>query len=175
MRLILKWKRAQFIGSGMDASERQRIFEQALGDYREGRFRLATSELGRLVDQGSKDPAHLSYYGLLRAITHRDESSVALCQEAVHKNGRRSSVLYLNLARALTACGRRGEAVETVRRGLLLHSNDRRLRRELQHLVPRAKPTFPSLGRAHALNRYLGIARTVSGRLWAVTWTRQNT
>jgi len=32
--------------------------------------------------------------------------------------------------------------------------------------VPRAQPLFPSLGRRHVLNRYVGLARSVSGRMW---------
>lgn len=152
----------------MKTDEREQLFEQSLLDFRAGRVRLASSGLEKLVKDGSRDPAHLSYFGLVRAVGCHDPSGVSYCEQAVHKNGRRASVLYLNLARALAAVGRKGEAVQAVSRGLLLHTKDERLRRELQHLVPRATPTFPRLGRKHALNRYAGKARTWGGRLWMV-------
>lgn len=151
----------------MDTSEREDVFEQALLDLRQGRLRLAESGLEKLVEQaGSRDPSHLSFYGFVRAIRSRDPSGLRYCEQAVERNGRRSSLLYLNLARALTACGRKGEAVDALSRGLLVHGQDRRLRQELQRLVPRRTPAFPSLGRRHPVNKCLGLARTVGGNLW---------
>lgn len=157
----------------MQPDERAQLFEQSLLDFRAGRVRLASSGLERLVKDGSRDPAHLSYYGLIRAASCHDPSGIRYCEQAVQKDGRRASVLYLNLARALAAVGRRGDAVHVVSRGLAIHSKDEVLRRELQHLVPRARPAFPRLGRKHALNRFAGKARTWGGRLWLVV-TRPN-
>lgn len=153
-------------GARMDANEREILFEQAIADYRRGWFDSSRKALRRLVESGSRDPAHLSYFGLLLSLTRHKEGSVALCEEAVIKNGRRSSLLYLNLARALAAGGRRREAIDSLNRGLLVHHNDRLLKRELQHLVPRAQPLFSSLARNHPFNRYLGRARSISGRMW---------
>jgi hypothetical protein len=166
----------------MDGNDRELLYEQAVADYRRGWFQAAKISLARLVEYGSRDPAHLSYYGLMLALTNgereRDSASagsegvesetesVALCEEAVVKNGRRSSLLYLNLSRALTAGGRRREAIDALNRGLLVHGNDRLLKRELQHLVPRSKPLFSSLSRSHPFNRYYGRARSISGRMW---------
>ena len=150
----------------MDAEQRQRIFEQALHDFRAGRLAMATQSMARLVQEGSRDPYHLSYYGLLLAFADgRNEQSISLCEEAVEKDGRRSSVLHLNLARALAAQGRRREAIVALERGVLVHPRDRRLRRELQHLVPRRKPLIPSLGRKHPVNKCYGFARTLGGRM----------
>ena len=150
----------------MESDERERIFEQALQDYRAGRLAMATKSMGRLVQEGSRDPSHISYYGMLMAFTHgRNEQSISLCEEAVEKDGRRSSVLYLNLARALAAQGRRREAIIALERGVIIHEHDRRLRRELQHLVPRRKPLIPRLGRKHPVNKCYGFARSLSGRM----------
>ena len=127
----------------MDAEQRERIFEQALHDYRAGRLAAATKSMGHLVQEGSRDPSHISYYGLLLAFTHgRNEQSISLCEEAVEKDGRRSSVLHLNLARALAAQGRRREAIVALERGVLVHQSDRRLRRELQQ-VPMSPAEAP--------------------------------
>jgi tetratricopeptide (TPR) repeat protein len=152
----------------MDASERERLFERALSDYRGGRFVLACSALRRLTEiGGSQDPAHLSYFGLLVALTEKNrQKAVSLCERAIEKDGRRSSLLYVNLSRALTVFGSRREAIDALSRGLLLHPNDRRLRRERQRLVPRARPTFSSLPRHHRINKVLGIARTLGRRVW---------
>ncbi len=150
----------------MDAEHRERIFEQALQDYRAGRLAMATKSMGRLVQEGSRDPSHISCYGLLLAFTHwRNGQSIGLCEEAVERDGRRCSVLYLNLARALAAQGRRREAIVALERGVRVHQSDRRLRRELQHLVPRRKPLIPSLGRKHPVNKCYGFARTLGGRM----------
>ena len=155
--------------------KRERIFEQALDDYRNGRLATAARSMGHLVQEGSRDPSHISYYGLLLAFTHgRNEQSISLCEEAVEKNGRRSGVLYLNLARALAAQGRRREAIVALERGVLIHGTDRRLRRELQHLVPRRTPWIPTLGRRHPVNKCYGFARTLGGRmLLAITPRRR--
>ena len=150
----------------MDANESEILFEQAVSDYRRGSFGAAERTLSQLVESGSRDPAHLSYCGLLLALNGKRDRGVELCEEAVVRNGRRASLLYLNLARALDVAGRKRDAIEALNRGLLIHPDERQLRRELQHLVPRVQPVFPSLGRRHVLNRYVGLARSASGRMW---------
>src|SRR5262245_14518318 len=122
----------------MDANESEILFEQAVSDYRRGSFREAAKTLSQLVESGSRDPAHLSYCGLLLALTGRRERGVAFCEEAVVRDGRRASLLYLNLARALDVAGRKRDAIEALNRGLLIHPEERQLVRERQHLVPRS-------------------------------------
>jgi predicted Zn-dependent protease len=150
----------------MDANENEILFEQAVSDYRRGSFGASARTLADLVENGSRDPAHLSYCGLLLTLTGKREMGVLLCEEAVILNGRRASLLYRNLARALDACGRKRDAIDALNRGLLIHPDERQLRRELQRLVPRSQPLFPTLGRRHVLNRYAGKARSLSGRMW---------
>lgn len=151
----------------MDANERGLLFESAMEDYRARLYTFAAASFMRLVEDGSGDPTHLSYCGLLMALTDgRFEEAAALCRRAIEKDGRRSSDLYLNLGRVLSMGRRRGEAIVALTEGLAMHPEDRRLRSELRHLVPRAKPTFRSLPRRHPLNKYVGIVRTVGARLW---------
>ena len=151
----------------MDANERAILFQSAMEDYRARLHSFAAGSLKRLVEEGSSDPAHLSYYGLLLAMTEgRFERAIALCRRAIEKDGRRQSDLYLNLGKVLAMGRRRGEAIEALTEGLAIHPDDQRLRGELRHLVPRARPAFRSLPRRHPLNKYIGIARTVSARLW---------
>ncbi len=151
----------------MDAEDRELLFQSAIEDYRARLYTFAASSLRKLVEDGSADPAHLSYCGLLMALTEgRFEEAVDLCRRAIQKDGRRASDLYLNLGRVLSMSRRRGEAIVALTEGLALHPEDRRLRSELRHLVPRAKPAFRSLPRRHPLNKYAGIVRTVGARLW---------
>jgi predicted Zn-dependent protease len=150
----------------MDTNESEILFEQAVSDYRRGSFGTAARTLCHLVENGSRDPAHLSYCGLLLALTGKRDRGIRLCEEAVVRNGRRASLLYRNLARALDVAGRKRDAIDALSRGLLIHPDERQLVRELQRLVPRSQPFFPRLGRRHPLNRYAGKARSLSGRMW---------
>jgi predicted Zn-dependent protease len=151
----------------MNERERALVFESAMEDYRAGLHSVAARTLDQLVEDGSVDPLHLSYCGLLKAMTEGGaEISIELCRRAVAAAGDHDGALYLNLARVLTASGRRREAIEALDQATSRHPRDPRLRQELRHLVPRARPMFRSLSRSHPLNKYLGIARTVGGRLW---------
>lgn len=151
----------------MNPDDRRLVFESALEDYRAGLHGLAARTLRSLVEDGSEDPLHLSFCGLLVATAEgRVEEGITMCRRALAREGKHSSDLHLNLARVLSLDGRRREAIDTLWQGLAAHPGDGDLRRELQHLVPRARPLFRSLPRRHALNKYAGIARTVGRRLW---------
>ncbi|HSF14378.1 MAG TPA: hypothetical protein VLK65_02365 [Vicinamibacteria bacterium] len=151
----------------MNQDDRRLVFESAMDDYRAGLHGLAARTLRSLVEDGSEDPLHLSYCGLLASTAEGlIDEGVAMCRRAVALDGKRMSQLHLNLARALSVDGRRREAIDALWRGLAAHPGEPQLRRELQHLVPRARPVFRSLPRRHAFNKYAGIARTVGGRLW---------
>lgn len=142
------------------------MFESALDDYRTGLIDVASRSLIQLVRDGSQEPLHLSYCGLLLALNEgRFEESLRLCERAAHQDGRRSPELYSNWAQVLSLSGRRRQAIDTLTEGLSLHQHDARLRKELQHLIPRARPAFPRLGRRHPVNKYFGLARSLSGRL----------
>lgn len=151
----------------MDERERDLVFESAIEDFDAGLHGLAARTLRQLVEDGSNVPEHLSHCGLVIATAEGSfEEGVALCRRAVDSGPRPTPQLYLNLARVLLVAGRRREAVECLSKGLTAHPGDLSLRRELQHLVPRRRPTFHSLPRKHPLNKYAGIARTVGRRLW---------
>jgi predicted Zn-dependent protease len=151
----------------MDAKERKLVFESAMEDYASGLDRIAARTLRQLVEDGSEEPAHLSYAGLLVATAEGDvEEGAAWCRRAVERDRAPSAELFLNLARVLMLAGGRREAIEALSRGRRRHPDDPHLLSELQHLVPRAKPTFRALPRKHALNKYAGIARTLGRRLW---------
>jgi predicted Zn-dependent protease len=151
----------------MNDEERDLVFESAMEDHRAGLHGLASRTLRQLVQDGTENPRHWSYCGLLQAMTEGStEGAVELCERAVDVDGVRTSELYVNLARVLSSGGRRREAIDWLAKGIAVHPDDERLKRELQHLVPRARPVIRALSRKHPLNKYLGIARTVGNRLW---------
>jgi tetratricopeptide (TPR) repeat protein len=149
--------------SSMDAEDRDLLSRRDGGPPRPA---LHSGQLLRkLVEDGSADPPTF-LCGFTALTEGRFEEAVNLCHRAILRDGRRVSDLYLNLGRVLSMSRRRGEAIVALTEGLALHPEDRRLRSELRHLVPRAKPAFPSLPRRHPLNKYAGIVRTVGARLW---------
>ena len=151
----------------MDAQERKLVFESAMEDYASGLDRIAARTLRHLVEDGSEEPAHLSYAGLLAVTAEGSlDEGVAWCRRAVERGRPPSADLFLNLARVLMLAGQRSEAIDALTRGRAEHPDDPHLRSELQHLVPRAKPLFRALPRRHPLNKYAGIARTMGRRLW---------
>lgn len=151
----------------MNVEERKLVFESAMEDLAAGLDRIAARTLRQLVEDGSEDPQHLSHAGLLAATAEGDfERGAAWCRRAVESDRDPAAELYSNLARVLLLAGQRREAVEALSRGRARHPHDPLLRRELQHLVPRARPVFRALPRRHPLNKYAGLARSFGRRLW---------
>jgi hypothetical protein len=119
----------------------------------------ARTRLEELLRDGSPDPRHLSYYGLVLAVHDRDlRQGVALCERALLLAGD-DPQLHLNLAQAYERTGRRSRALAVLRRAIRAHPHHRPLLREVQRLSPRRPPVIGSLGRNHALNRVLGKLR----------------
>ena len=144
----------------MNAQERLRVFRSGLQACRDRRFGEARNKFRLLVADGSRDPHHVSFYGLLLArdrCTVRD--GIELCQRAVTLGGGEPQ-LYLNLARAYTAGGLRMRAVKVLRQGLRYSKTHRGLQREIQRLSPRGDPVLGSLSRNNVLNKYLGRFRS---------------
>jgi predicted Zn-dependent protease len=151
----------------MDAQERKLVFASAMEDHAAGLDGIAARTLRQIVEDGSDEPAHLSYAGLLVATAEGDiEHGIDWCRRALELAPAPTAELHLNLAHVLMLAGRRREAIQALSRGSSAHPQDPSLREALQHLVPRAKPTFRALPRRHPLNKYTGIVRTVGRRLW---------
>jgi predicted Zn-dependent protease len=144
----------------MDAMERNQVFSNALKAYREGSLRYAAAGFRRVIEDGSEDPRHLSYCGLLMAIGEgKVREGLELCENALEK-AFYDPEMYLNLAKLHFLTGWRSRAVHVLRQGLRVDPNDNRLHRELQRIDFRSKPAFSFLGRNHPVNKYVGRVKT---------------
>jgi predicted Zn-dependent protease len=144
----------------MNYAQRDFIFKRAVGNYRRGQPHRAARELRLLIEDGSTDPRHLSYYGLLIAITEKKvrEGSI-LCQQAVEE-AFYDGAMYLNLATLYLRYGKREQAKTVLLKGLRMDPEDPALLREISRVNPRSTPPIRFLSRKHPLNKYLGLARS---------------
>jgi len=143
----------------MNLQERQATFNKAIACYRFGRTEESRHELRRLVDDGSCDPKHLSFYGLVVATSEgKVMEGLEFCERALTLDYYNPE-MHLNLAHVYAAGGSRERAVHTLLRGLRLAPKDLRLHHEIRRLRPRSRPVVAFLRRSHPLNKYLGLAR----------------
>ena len=143
----------------MNINERNTLFRKALGAHRAGHLHAAAQGFRRLIEDGSNDPQHLSYHGLLIALTEgRLEEGARFCARAL-RVAPYDSEMYLNLARVHFRARRKTLAIDVLRKGLRLDEDDQALRRELQRMNPRATPALDFLSRSHPVNRYIGLTR----------------
>ena len=143
----------------MDMRQRDAMFQSAFEDFRGGRLSQAATKLCRLVEDGSNEPRHLSFCGLLMAtVNGRVREGLELCERALDL-GFTDPWVHLNLARLHLSVGRRTRAAHVLRNGLRMQPDHPGLLRELQRISPRSKPPLGFLDRDHALNRYLGVKR----------------
>lgn len=104
------------------------------------------------LDETAELLSHLAY---CLAKEKKDfTGATALCKSALEDEPW-NSLHYLNLGRVHLLAGRRKEAINTFRDGLL-HQNNPRIKDELNRLGTRRYPFFASLPREHILNRVVG-------------------
>jgi hypothetical protein len=117
----------------------------------------AATVFRQLVEEGSQDPLHLSYCGLLTATAHgKPREGVQLCERAV-AFGAYEPEIYLNLVRVYELCGLRSKAVETLRRGLRQTPGHKAMLAKIEKLSPRRKPPLSMVSRDHPANKQLAI------------------
>lgn len=139
----------------MEQPQAEETFRKGLDALENGHIYLALAcfEQAAAVE---RTPLHCSYlaYCLAKVRAHFPEA-VDLCREALEKDPD-NVVHYLNLGRIYLISGEKNKALEVLRQGLRCSDNEAVLR-ELTLLGERKNPLFPSLGRKHPLNRYLGL------------------
>jgi tetratricopeptide (TPR) repeat protein len=113
-------------------------------------------------------PILLSYYGYLLVIVERKyRMGIELCQKAIEKHKNESfldqetlyPIFYGNLGKAYAAAGKRKEALDALKKGLIYEqdSQNNEIAKELQRMGIRSKPApIPFLDRSHPLNNYIG-------------------
>ena len=143
----------------MDTTDLNRVFERALAAYHDGELQASVEDLRLLLKEGSKEPRHISYCGLLIATV---EGKVAdgriLCELAVKEDSDNPEV-YLNLAKVHSWNGQPHRAIEVLRKGIHKMPHEPSLRKEIQRVSPRSTPPVFFLHRSHPVNKYLGRTR----------------
>jgi tetratricopeptide (TPR) repeat protein len=129
------------------------------------KYRSALKLVTTALDQYPDEPILLSYHGYLGALVNKDYAhGINACLKAreIVLEGAMSwreffnPVLYLNLGRTYLAAGRKEEAFEAFRTGLMYGSENEDLLCEIRDLGLRRKPIVPFLPRSSPVNKYIG-------------------
>jgi tetratricopeptide (TPR) repeat protein len=132
---------------------------------REGELRDAFALLQQGIVNYPENALILSYFGFLQVVLEkRYRTGVENCRralslwqrEALTEESEAPPELYLNLARAYIAAGRRKLAVECLEAGLRYDKHGE-LQKELFSIGVRRKPPVPFLDRSNPINKYLGM------------------
>lgn len=128
------------------------------GRWREG-YDLLT-RLAQAVEGRKKLPSiFYSYLGVAMARCEgRKRDGLELCRHAVQLQPRQVEN-HLNLASLYVMSGRRGLAIQSLRRGLRINPRHARLLEFEQELGVRRTPVFPFLSRSSVLNKWTGKVR----------------
>ncbi len=141
----------------MNHNELNKKFKQGVGMCRKGEVAKAAALFRQIIDSGSEEPLHMSYYGLLTATVHgRRRQGLRLCERAMAYDPSEPDVVS-NLARLHELCGDKKKAIETLRRGLRATPRQPRLLGQINRLSPRKKPPLSMVDRDNALNKHVAI------------------
>jgi hypothetical protein len=141
----------------MNASNHDKMFRSGLVLCRKGMLEEAAAVFRQVIEEGSRDPRHLSYCGLLTAtVSGRPRDGLRLCERAV-KLGACEPEIILNLVRACEACGLRKKAVEYLRKGIRQTPGHKKMLKKIEQLSPRREPPLSMVDRNHPVNKQLAI------------------
>jgi predicted Zn-dependent protease len=134
-------------------------FAECLRHLQDEHKGIALAHIRRALKAEPQNPFYLSYVGMLCALTEkRYVAGEKLCREALEIKCNHAQ-LYLNLAEVYHQAGRDGDAIKTLRKGLISTGHDVRIRKTLEKIGGRRPPIVSMLGRGHSLNRVLGRLR----------------
>ncbi len=122
-------------------------------DYKaaERAFKIALDSISEHHGQHS---LVLSFYGLAQVLI-TDKNGLLLCRDAA-SNEIFEGEVFLNLACAEWQSGNRKRAVDAIRHGVKIDTDNAQLNRACARLDCRKKCCFSFLPRAHKLNRLVG-------------------
>jgi tetratricopeptide (TPR) repeat protein len=125
----------------------------------------AAIEIEKRAGASRPQPRYLSFYGVsLAIVANRPKMGLAFCREAATEEFYNPDV-FLNLGRVLLEMNRRKDAYQAIAQGLRLQPGHAGLRRELERMGRRRRPTLPFLPRGNPLNVLLGkLARTTAAQ-----------
>jgi predicted Zn-dependent protease len=147
----------------MNVRERKQVFRRALKSFHQGEYQASANDFRLLLQEGSRDPRHISYCGLLVATAEgKVKDGRVLCELAI-REAATDPEMYINLARVYAWNGQPVRAADVLRKGLKIAPQDPGLLREIQRVSPRSQPPVFFLERGNPVNKYLGESKS---RFW---------
>jgi len=144
----------------MDLTTRNQTFHRALKAYREGDLQVSLNAFRKLLENGSGEPRHISYCGLVVVKAEgKIEDGRILCELAVKKASTEPE-MYLNLSKVYSWNGHQSLALDVLRNGLQVAPLDPALHREIERINPRSRRPLVFLRRDNIVNKYLGRTRS---------------
>lgn len=143
-----------------EETDPEKLFTLGLSCYSQKKLQDARKLFSRACEIKPEDPRYASYCGLLLALVMRKlKEAEKLCDGAI-KLDAKSVDLFYNLGRVYLMQGRRADALQAFRRGLLIDPDNMVIHRELENIGTRKKSVFPFLSRSNPLNRFAGMLRS---------------
>jgi tetratricopeptide (TPR) repeat protein len=143
-----------------DETDPEKLFNLGLACYRQKKLQDARRLFSRACELQPEEPRYASYWGLLLALVMRKlKEAEKLCEGAI-KLDSSAADLYYNLGRVYLMQGRRADALQSFRKGLLIDPDNLVIHRELENIGTRKKAFFPFLSRNNPLNRFAGMLRS---------------
>jgi len=141
----------------MDSEQRDRLFRKGLASSRRGALRDAAGIFRKLVDDGTDDPLHLSYFGLLTAVVDGQKAEGLRMTERALQYGSYEPEVVINAASLYVSLGCPIKAVELLRRGLRQKPGHKGMLKQIDKLSPRRQPPLSFVDRNNPLNKKLAI------------------
>jgi tetratricopeptide (TPR) repeat protein len=135
-------------------------------NLRNGKEKDAFVLLQQAVIRFPEDPIILSYYGCFQSLVDKKyRSGVETCKKAIALLKKKGvfgeellyPVFYLNLGRAYLSAGKKPDAIDAYKRGLMYDNSNGDLMRELRSLGMRKAPPVAFLDRSNPINKYIGL------------------
>lgn len=148
---------------GWEVGELIEFIDSGIDHCRAGRWEKGADYLGYVAERSHADLSHaslyLSYLGCAIARVQKQyEEARALCRHAVKVEFFQPEN-WANLAEVMLLSGERAEAIDAVRQGLKIDSNNERLREIHSSLGRRRPPVVGFLDRGNPINHMLGRLR----------------
>ena len=132
----------------------QKLLKDGIAAVRAGN----TSQALKLLEEAAEldeSPELVSHLAYCLAKEKQDVTSALSLAKSALREEPWNSTHYLNLGRIYLLAGRRKDAIQIFRDGLL-HEHNPRIKEELARLGSRKYPVIASLPREHPFNRMLG-------------------
>lgn len=150
----------------MNREQQDHLFRRGLALCRKGALDDSIILFRRLIDSGSDEPVHLSYYGLLTTLVSGNRQlGLSLCDRALRFGTDEPQVL-INVASVYERIGQPTKAIKMLRRGLRQTPGHKGMLKLIDKLSPRKQPPLSFVDRNNPVNKALAVTiAKVTGKL----------